>query len=53
MGSPSVYLETTTALLKNREAPRADLTPWAWATAKAAKLQAELANTPPAAATTT
>lgn len=52
--NPYAYLlDTTEALLKNRDAPRAMLTPWAWAAAKAAKLQAEVAATPPASATTT
>jgi hypothetical protein len=52
--NPYAYLlETTEALLKNRETPRATLTPWAWAAAMAAKLQAEVAATSPGSATLT
>lgn len=47
--NPYAYLlDTTEALLKNRDTPRAELTPWAWAAAKAAKLQADAAPPPSA-----
>jgi transposase len=52
--NPYAYmLDTTKTLLADRDTPREKLTPWAWAAAHPAKLQAEVAATPPGSPTTT
>lgn len=46
--NPYAYLtDTTNTLLLHRDTPRAELTPWAWAAARAKKAAAELAAPPP------
>jgi hypothetical protein len=51
--NPYAYLlDTTTKLIANRETPRAELTPWAWAAAQAEKLRVAVATEQPPVATT-
>jgi transposase len=45
--NPYAYLnDATKTLLANRETPRSELTPWAWAAAQAEKLKAAVATAP-------